>query len=144
VERIEQLIRGGGGEAAWIARQQQRLDALRQRIPSSAQVPQLLDALLEQVSGAALHLTDVNQGNLEPAKDAEGSPVVLDGLPCLRLPISLTAEGRFHAVVAFLERLAGAGFPGLATVERARLAIKDPLNAQLNATVQLALYVIEQ
>jgi Tfp pilus assembly protein PilO len=125
-----------------MANQQQALAKLKTRIPPSGQMPRLLDVLLDYVERASLKVVNVQQGTLAPAEDEQHVPIVLDGAACFSLPVTLSVEGSFRDVVAFLERVASQKFPGLVTVDRAHLASKDPFSATLSASLQLVLYVV--
>jgi len=142
VEELEQLLHSAGGEAAWTNTQHEILQRITRRLPPASSVPQLLDALLGQVARANLALVNVNQGNLDPAMDAQDTPIVLDQTPCLRLPVTLAVEGRFHAILTLLQQFSGEAFPCVVRIEQIHLALKDPENTRLHATLQLVLYVL--
>lgn len=142
VDHTEQLLDREGGEGAWAEQQQQALAEMKRRLPSGRQIPLLLDQLLERVADAKLGLGNVSQGNLEPAIDAQGQAVALEGVACLRLPVALTVKGRFHSVRALLEELAGSGFPCVVHVRRLRITSVDSPEATVHATVELLLHVL--
>ena len=142
VAQLEAMLAQAGGAPEWLARQQDVLSELTRRIPPSREVPGLLDRLLEQAGVNDLKVVDVNQGNLEPATDAEGSPILAGDIPCLALPVTVTADGSFRNAVAFLEEISGAGLPALVTVKRVRMKTHHPLNATLRMTVQVVLYAV--
>jgi len=141
--QLQRLLEEAGGQAAWVTQQEQRLEAMRQRLPVSSQVPVLLDALLGSLGSAQVQLVDVAQGNLEPVVGPDGQPVRIDEAACLGLPVTLRVTGRFHALAGLLQQVTGSGFPCVVKVEHVHLALKDPTTMSLNATVQLVLYVRE-
>lgn len=142
VEQTDALVAGAGGAAAWMDRQRQQLQAIRQRLPSSHTIPTILDTLVGRVTAASIELVNVNQGNLEPAKDAKGAPMRLDGVGCLGLPVTVTVSGRYQAVVTLLEQVVDATFPCAVRVEQIHLALADPVSGTLTATLVLRLYVL--
>lgn len=142
VEQLDAMLAQAGGDAAWLARQQEVLGELERRLPPSREVPGLLNRLLEQASASNLTVVDVNQGNLEPATDAEGAPVLMGEVPCLALPVTVTADGSFRNAVAFLEEMNGAGLDALVAVKSVRMKTHSPLNATLRMSFQVVLYAI--
>ncbi len=141
IAQWEAILQAAGGQAAWMAHQQQRLQALNARFPQQAHLPQLLNALVESLKGGELKLINVTQGNLE-AVQVDGQPLVIDNKRCYRLPVAVTAEGRYHALRAALERLTGEPFPGIVTVAQIDLRSQEETGSRLAATLQLYLYVI--
>ena len=142
VEATEQLLQAAGGQAAWIAQSQAQLNTLTQRIPRSGSLPQLLDEVLRRAAQAKMKLVNVSQGNLEPVRDTQQQPIAVGQAPCLSLPVTVTFEGGFRGVVAFLEQVVDPTFPGLVTVDQARLTVNDSETGRLTASVQLVLYVL--
>ena len=143
-ERIAQweaILQAAGGQPAWTAREQQRLEALNAQFPPQTHLPQLLNALVESLKSGELKLINVTQGNLE-AVQVGGQPLVLDGKPCYRLPVTVTAEGRYHALRSALQRLSGEGFPGMVSIAQLDLRSQEQTGNRLAATLQLYLYVI--
>jgi len=139
--QAEAMIQAAGGEATWRTRNEQRLAKLKTRFPQQTQLPQLLTALVDSLKVGGLTLLNVEQGNLEPVRDME-QPVLIDGAPCFRLPVKVTAEGRYHALLAALERFTSEAFPCVLSVQQVEVRLKDSLSAQLDATLQLYLYVV--
>ena len=136
----EAVVTAFGGETAWLTHHQQRLDRLRGRFPQQSQVPDLLNTLVDTLKAGEMKLLDVTRGNLEPVQEA-GTPLLLGGAPCYRLPVTVMAEGRYHALRGVMERLASESFPVLIGVEQAELRLKDPTSGKLDMTIQLYLYV---
>lgn len=142
VEGLELLLDEVGGEEVWGAQQQQILNALMGQLPPRSETPRVLDALLERVARTRLKLANVNQGNLEPTTDREGKPTVLDGAPCLGLPVVLTLEGTFHQIVSFLEDILNGGSRGVVSLKHLQMTLSDPTTAHLTASVGLVLHVL--
>lgn len=142
VAETEARLQEAGGEAAWLARYQQLLRELERLIPSSQQVPALLNRLAEEARGSALTLVNITQGNLEPVTDAGQRPVALSGIPCRSLPVTVTVEGGFRQVVAFLDRVVSHDFPGLVVVKEVQMRTKTALSPTVHASLQLAIYVV--
>lgn len=138
---VEAMVQASGGAALWQVRMSQRLAAIKGRFPSPEQLPQLLNALVDTIKAGDLKLVNVSQGNLEPVQD-EGQPVLLEDLPCYRLPVTITAESRYHALVHVLEQVMSEAFPSVVSLEDADLRLTDPLSARLGATLTLHLYVV--
>ena len=141
LSQLEALVQAEGGEAAWLSRNQQRLAVLKGKFPSQTQVPQLLNALVDALKTGEIRLLNVSQGNLEPVEES-GGPLLIDGAPCYRLAVAITAEGRYYSVLDALERLTADSFPALVTLERVDLTRKEALGARLDTTLQLHLYVV--
>ncbi len=142
IAKTQQILSQAGGEAAWTATQQQILESVKQRFVPSRALPQLFDAVLGQVAQANLELMNVSQGNLEPAKGADGKPLLLAGMPCLQLAVTLTVQGRFAGVVDCLSQLTGPTFSGVIRIDGVHLVLKSPSGATVNGTIQLLLYVL--
>lgn len=141
LSQVESMVQTSGGVEAWHAHHLKRLTTLKRRFPPHTQLPQLLNTLVDTVKMGEVKLLNVSQGNVEPVEEA-GQPVLVDGQPCSRLPVTLTAEGRYHPVVQALERLMAETFPSVVSIEQADFRLKDPLGAQLAATLRLYLYVV--
>ncbi|MBI4003439.1 MAG: type II secretion system protein M [Candidatus Omnitrophica bacterium] len=139
--QVEAMVQTSGGIEVWHAHHLKRLDTLKHRFPPQAHLPQLLNTLVDTVKMGEVKLVNVSQGNVEPVTDAE-QPLLVDGQPCYRLPVTLTAEGRYHAIVQALERLMAETFPSVVGLQYAELQLKDPQGVQLAATLQLYLYVV--
>lgn len=142
LEQAQRLVEEAGGPVAWMSQQQRTLQRLQRRLPPSRELPRLLDAVLGQVAGSHLTLLNVTQGNLEPAKTAQGDPAQLNGLPCLGVPVSLTVQGRYHAVLAYLKALTESTAPGVVTVHDVDYVLDEPQTGILKATVQVMIYVV--
>ncbi len=142
VERTEQLLQAAGGVEQWTAQQQFLLERLKQRLPPRQQTPRLLDSLLEQIAGARLELINVSQGNLEPTKSVDGSPILLDGSPCLELPVTLAVKGRFKNVLAFIREVTGAGFPCVMKLGQIQMTLENSTSGVIRADLQLTLFVL--
>ena len=141
LSQLDALVQAAGGEAEWLARNQQRLETLKGKFPSQTQVPQVLNAFVDTLKAGEIRLSNVSQGNVEPVEEA-GQPLLIDGQPCYRLAVTVTAEGRYHAVLDALGRLAADPFPSLVALERMDLRRKDAAGARLDATLQLHLFVM--
>jgi Tfp pilus assembly protein PilO len=144
VEQTEVMIEAAGGEAAWMARQQARLSAIARQLPSSRQMPEVLDQLLNQVAASRLTVRNVTQGNLEPVTDAQGQPLRLEEAACLSLPVTVTAEGTFHQALEFLDRITTEEAAMLITVQHVDLRRTQGADATLALSVQLALYATDR
>ena len=140
ISKWETVVTAFGGETAWLTHHQQRLDQLRGRFPPQSRLPDLLNTLVETLKANEMKLLDLTQGNLEPVQEA-GAPLLLGGTPRYRLPITVTAEGRYHAVRAAIERLTSEGFPVLVGIEQAEFRLKDPVSGKLDVKLQFSLYV---
>ena len=141
LSQVDAMVQTSGGVEAWHAHHLKRLDTLKHRFPPQAQLPQLLNTLMDTVKMSEVKLLNVSQGNVELVRDAE-QPVLVDGQPCYRLPVTVTAEGRYHAIVQALERVMAETFPSVVSLQQAELQLKDPQGAVLAATLQLYLYVV--
>ena len=139
--QLESLVQAAGGEAAWLTRNQQRLATLKGKFPSQTQVPQVLNALVETLKAGEIRLSNVSQGNVEPVEEA-GQPLLIEEQPCYRLAVTVTAEGRYQAVLDALGRLAADPFPSLAALEQVELRRKELSGAKLDAILQLRLYFV--
>ena len=139
--QVEAMVQTAGGVKTWQTHNLQRLATLKNRFPPQAQVPQLLNALVDAVKTGEVTLLNVSQGNVEPVLDA-GQPVLIEGQPCYRLSVTMTAEGRYHALIEALARITAETFPSVVSIAQADFRVKDPLGAQLAATLQLYLYVV--
>ena len=142
LDETQHLLTSAGGQEAWMATTQQQIQEIARRLTPSLQVPRLLDHLVATVSANQLTLVNLNQGNLTPATAADGHPLTLGQALCLGLPVTLTLEGRFHAVRTLLEQLRGADVPCLVNVEGVHLVLDDPATGKLTVTIQLVLYVL--
>ncbi len=139
VAETEAMLLAAGGEAAWLAQHQKELVRLKTRFPHQDQLPQLFNRLIETVKTGELKLVNVVQGNPEPVEDA-GQPVLMEGVPSYRLPVTVTIEGRYHKIVAALEQLTGPTFPGVVGIQQVEFQVREP-TPQLDATLTLHLYV---
>lgn len=139
--QVDAMVQASGGMDAWHTHHLERLALLMQRFPPQAQLPQLLNALVETLKMGEVRLLNVSQGNVETVQ-AAGQPVLVNGQPCYRLPVTVTAEGRYHPLVEALDRIMAETFPSVVGIEQAEFTLKDPRSAQLAATVRLYLYVI--
>ena len=126
--QVEAMVQAAGGVETWRTHNLQRLTALKNRFPPQAQLPQLLNALVDTVKMGEVKLLNVSQGNVEPVQD-DGQPVLVEGQACYRLPVTVTAEGRYHAMVQALERITAETFPSMISIEQADFRLKDPLGA---------------
>ena len=142
VASAEAMVASDGGQAAWLARQHARLEALQRQLPSSREMPRVLDAVLEQVAQSNLRLVNVAQGNPEPALDASGQQLTLNQAQCLRLPVTITVEGRFAGVLECLSRWLDPSFRALVRIDRLQVRLRDPLTGQLTADIQVRLHAL--
>lgn len=140
IDGVEPVMRSLGGEEAWLAQAKARLQALKVKFPKQTQLPQLLNALVETLKAGEIRLVNVVQGNLEPVLKDE-QPLSVEGVSCYRLPVTITAEGRYYAVLEAIERLRSASFPSLVSIGQVELRRRDAVSTRLDATIQLFLYV---
>lgn len=140
VAQVDPVVLAVGGEAAWFTRQQERLEAFKVKFPKQTQLPQLLNALVDTLKAGEMRLVNVVQGNLEPVLK-DDHPLLIEGLPCYRLPVAISAEGRYYAVLEAIERLKSESFPALVSIGQVELRRKDAAGLRLDATIQLSLYV---
>ena len=141
ITQTEQMVQADGGTATWLAHHQERFAHLQARLPRQEQVPQLLNTLVETFKATELHVLNVSQGNLEPVPNASTSSA-LERQTCARLPVTVTAEGRYPVLLAVLEHLTRDTFPAVVTIEGAECRLKEAGGALLAITVQLDLYVV--
>ena len=141
VSQLETMVQTAGGPVAWLVKTQQRISQMKDRFPGQAQLPEMINRLVDTVKAGAIQLTDVSQGNLEPAVTG-GQPVIVDGRSCVHLPVTLTMEGRYHDLIAAVSRLTEPPFPGLVSIEQVELRRKDAESPVLVATVQVHLYLL--
>lgn len=139
--RVDAMIQAGGGTETWRTHNLKRLATLQSRFPQSTQLPQLLNALVDAIKVGEVKLLDVSQGTLEPVQDG-GTPAFIDGQPCYRLPVTIAGEGRYASFVQALEHLTAETFPGIVSIDQAEFQLKDPLGAQLAATLRIHLYML--
>ena len=142
IAQWEAVVQASGGETAWLARNQQRLTQLRERFPQQTQLPQLLNALVEALKAGEMKLLNVTQGNVEPMQEA-GNPIRINGRVCYRLPVTVTAEGRYHVIREAIERVSSEAFPAVVSLEQVELRLKEATTAKLDVTLYLYLYVTE-
>ena len=140
IAQWEAVVGASGGEAEWLSRNQQRLAQLRDRFPQQAQLPQALNALVDALKAGEIKLLNVTQGNVEPLQDA-GKPFLINGMACFRLPITVTAEGRYQAILEAMEQITGESFPAIVSLGQTELHLMDAAGPKLNATIHLSLYV---
>ena len=138
--RFNAIVHHAGGQAAWMAQQQPRLSTLQRRVPDQSQLPQVLNALVEAFKAGDIRVLDVAQANPQPVQD-DGAPLLLDGKTCYRLPVTVSADGRYHALLAVLDRVMADAFPSLVSLDHIELRTKSPGLPQLHATLTLSLYV---
>ena len=138
---IETMLSAEGGQKAWTSHHQRRLTQLKGRFPTPTELPQVLNRLVDVVKSGELRLLNIGQGNLEPLKES-GKPVLVEGAPCYRLPITMSTEGRYRAIVTMLEQLSSDTFQGVVSVKQAELSLKKSPGMLLTATLQLDLYLL--
>ena len=138
---VEAMVLAAGGADRWQSHMTQRLTTLKERFPSQAQLPQLLNTLVETLKTQDLKLVNISQGNVEPVLEAE-EPVLFEGTPCVRLPVMITAEGRFPAFLQALERVTAEAFPSVVSIGAVELRLTEAVGATLDATLTLYLYVV--
>ncbi len=141
VTELEAMVRAAGNQGAWLAERQQQLATLRGRFTWQAQLPQLLNTLVETLKAGPIKLPNIAQGNLEPVRQAD-QPLLVGGAPCYQLPVTVTAEGRYYALVEALGKLTAETFPGLVSIQQVEFRRRDPVSPRLDATIELRLYVI--
>ena len=140
IAQIDVVMQRAGGTAKWLADNQRRLATLRAKFPQHEQMPQLLNALVDALKTGEVDLVNMTQGNLERVQ-ANNAPLLIDGTPCYRLPVTMITEGRYHAVLAALERLMDETFPTVVSIEQVDFHLKDAAGATLEATLHLNVYV---
>lgn len=140
--QVQQMLDASGGRAAWTAAGRQRLAALEARFPGQAKLPQLLNAVAGAVKAEELELVNLDQGHLEPLGDERG-PVRIRGQACARLPLTVRAQGRYHALLKLLDRVTGEAFPAAVGLGALEARLIDPASGRLDATVQLHLYITQ-
>jgi len=140
IAAVNEMVRGSGGQAAWLAEQERRRSDVRGRFRGQAEIPQLLSTLVDTLGAGEITLQSVTQGNLAAVQEGE-RPVLIDGVPCFRLPVTVIAEGRYHAVRAALERVMLEPFPGVVGLQEAVLRLQGTTGSTLEATLVLSLYV---
>lgn len=141
ISALETTVQAAGGAIAWLVKANQQLGQLSARFPRQGRMPQLLNTLVETVKAGHIELINVTRGNLE-AVQSEGGALLIDGAPCYQLPVTLSAEGRYHDVLAALGRLTGSTFPGIVSIEQVDLRRKETAGATLAATINVYLYVV--
>ena len=134
---VDPVILASGGTEAWFTQQQARLDAFKVKFPKQTPLPQLLNALVDTLKAGETKLVNVVQGNLE-AVHKDDKPLLIEGVPCYQLSVTITAEGRYYAILEAIERLKSETLVSVGQVELRR---KDAAGARLDATIQLRLYV---
>jgi len=139
---VETIVSSAGGISAWLHLNGQRLARFRERVPQEAQLPQLLNRLVEQLKMSDLRVRNVTQGNLEPVQDG-GTPLLIDGLPCVRLPLTITAEGRYLVLLRMMEQLTSESFPAVVSLQQVTLQRKQESNAVLDIVLNLSLYLVK-
>ena len=141
--QVTAMVQQAGGEAAWLTRHQQRLEQLRTKFARPDQMPQLLNALVDALQTGKLHVVNVTQGALEPVRYGE-SPLLIDGLPCARLPVTIAAEGRYHVLIDALDQLAREAFPAVVSLGQMELRANgaDAGGAKVTANVRVFIYVV--
>ena len=140
IAQAEAMVRPSGGEAAWLARHRQELERLKAAFPRQSQLPQLLNTLVDTLKASGLELRDIAQGHLEPVQKQD-QPLLIDGTPCHRLPVTVTVDGTYHTVVATVQRITGEGFPGVVALGGVELRRTPLTEDTLSATLRLLLYV---
>ena len=140
IAQVNAVVEPAGGTAKWLADNQRRLAALRAKFPQQEQMPQLLNALVNALKTGEVNLVNMTQGNLESVQ-VNNAPLLIEGVPCYRLSVTVNTEGRYHAVLAALDRLMDDTFPAIVSIEQVDLHLKDAAGATLEATVHLHLYV---
>lgn len=141
VRQADDMVRAAGGRHVWMAQAQQRLAQLNAQFPGTDQLPGLLNRVSETVNANNVRLLNVSQGNVETVRDGD-RVLTLEGRPCQRLPVTIMAEGRYHAVRAALEQLTQDAVSGVVTVDAIGLRAKDAAGSLLDVTVELSLYVV--
>ena len=138
---LETTLQSAGGEAAWLLQHRQRLSQLQARFPQHAQLPKVLNALVEAMRSGEVRLLNIVQGHVEPMKEGAGQ-LLIEGSPCYRLHVTVTAEGRYHAIMAALKRLMSESFPGVVTIEQSSMQLKQETGNTLLVTLQLSVYLL--
>lgn len=138
--RAETMVQTGGGRDAWLAAQQELLNMLAARVPEQARLPELLNAIDAIARANDVTVLSLIQGNLEPVLQ-DDQPVRMGGMMCSRLPVTLTVEGRYHAMRSVLAQLTDTAFPGVMQVQQVELVRSAADDPRLTATLHLILYV---
>ncbi len=139
LSEVETMVQAQG-LSAWLVDHRQRLYRLQARLPDQARLPELLNALADTWKAGGVTLLNVEQGNLEPIPDVVVPPA-LSGTAYYRLPVTLTAEGRYQVMVTTIDRMMSESFPGVVSVSQLDVRLKDPDGTRLSATLHLYLYV---
>lgn len=140
IAKVEAVVQQEGTVSEWLAARGQELSRLQRRVPEPAQLPLLLNAVVNTVKSSELKLVNIEQGNLEPISD--GAAVLgAEERSYARLPVTVTAEGPYHTVLRTLDQLTDEQFPVLVGLERIEMRIHDPLGATLSVVLHLSLYV---
>ena len=84
----------------------------------------------------------IAQGNGEVVKEAD-TPMLVEGSFCYRLPVTITAEGRYLALVGMIEQLTSETFPVMVSINQVELRRKGPATPLLEITVGLSLYYVQ-
>ncbi|MDP3702820.1 MAG: hypothetical protein Q8R78_00305 [Candidatus Omnitrophota bacterium] len=141
VAAVDAMVQAAGGVDPWRTQHLPELARLKSRFASQDQIPHALNTLVETIKVDEVKLLNVSQGNVEAVHDG-GQPVLVDGQPCARLPVTVTAEGRYHTLVQVMQRIMTEAFPSLVSIEQAEFRLKEPVGAQLALTLRLYLYVV--
>lgn len=139
--QIEAMVKTDGGKEAWLAHHRQTLETLQARFPQHTQLPRLLNALIDALKTSEMRVVNITQGNVEPVQEG-GQPLLIDGAPCYRLPVTVAAAGRYHVILAALDQLAADTFPAVVGLQHIEFQANQAGGATLNATMILHLYVV--
>ena len=142
VATTEAMVSAAGGMVTWMADHRQQLGDLQGRFPSHTKLPELLNALAEEFRTTNVTLAGIAQGNLEPVLDDNQELVLVDGAACLRLPVTVTSQGTYHAVLAVLDRIMSESFGSVVSLEQMQLRALAPPSPKLAVSLQLFLYVV--
>ena len=141
LSQVDATVKTDGGKDAWLEHHRPTLEKLQARFPQQTQLPQLLNALIDALKTSEMRVVNITQGNLEPVQEA-GQPLLLDGAPCYRLPVTVAAVGRYHVILAALDRFTTDTFPAVVGLQQIEFQVNQAGGATLNATMILHLYVV--
>jgi len=144
IHETEAMVIPSGGLGEWLALHGQELRRLQARFPNEEELPRLLNALARQMQTDDFELGTISPGNLEPVRDAQGRDVLIDGVPCVRLPVTIQGRGRYHAMLGLLEQVLSETFPAVAALESMDLRAVSPDRPVLDVTLRLKLYLVRE
>ena len=140
IAQYDTLLQAAGGQEAWLARHRERLAHVQARLPDQAQLPQLLNTLVDALKRSDLTLVDVTQDRVEMVGGSV-KPLLIQGAICYRLPVTIEMEGRYQVLLSAMERLTQEDFPALVSIDQGSLHLKESAGSKLRASIRLSVYV---